>query len=461
MNEIPNKPRVTKSFSQRLGLPGKVAGIVLLALLQLIPLALVEGLLTERLERRDQATHDITSTWGEDQQVVGPVLIVPYRYYYMEKKEVQVGNRTVLQDTEMSQQDNAYFLPTHLKIEANAVPKRLHKGIYQAVVYDATLDLSGDFASPDFAPFKLGKFDILWDQASIAVPIRDLRGVQETLAIKLGDQNLPLLPGSTLKFYTQGIHADISHFKAPTGPLPFQLKLSVRGSNTLQFAPIGMENIVHMVSPWPNPSFSGGFLPVDRRITPEGFDATWRISYYGRSFQQQWRDAEAPFKAEDLSNSYYGVGFLTLIDSYRNVERSIKYGILFIALIFITFFLFEILARLRLHLIQYSLVSAALVAFYLALLSLSEFVSFGFSYLIAAGVSTLLITAYCSRILGSWRITLGLASGLAAVYGALYVILQLEDYSLLVGTAILMAALAAVMYVTRNVNWYGNENEQG
>ena len=455
----PHPVSTKKSFFQRFSLLGKVAGILLIAVLQLIPLALIEGLLTERLARRDQATQEITSTWGDDQQVVGPVLIVPYRYYYTEKKEVLVGNRTILQDTEVSQLDNAYFLPTHLNIEGQATPKRLYKGIYQAVVYDANLDLSGDFSVPDFTPFKLGKFDILWNQASLALPIHDLRGVEETLAIHLGNYDFPLFPGSTLKFYPQGIHADLTNFKSPTIPIPFHLKINVRGSDALEFAPIGVENTVHLTSPWPDPSFYGGFLPAERKVTPQGFDATWRISYYGRNFQQQWRDADSPLKAEDLTASYYGVGFLTLIDSYRNVERSIKYGILFIALVFITFFLFEILARLRLHLIQYSLVSAGLVIFYLALLSLSEFISFGFSYLIAAGVSTLLITAYCSRILGSGRLTLGLTAGLAAVYGALYVILQLEDYSLLVGTAVLIAALGAVMYVTRNVNWYGNGGE--
>ena len=104
-----------------------------------------------RLSRRDHATHDITSTWSENQQVIGPVLIVPYRYYYTEKKEVFFGGHPGLQDVEVSQQDNAYFLPAHLNIEGQVTPKRLHRGIYQAVVYDATVDLSGDFAAPDFA----------------------------------------------------------------------------------------------------------------------------------------------------------------------------------------------------------------------------------------------------------------------------------------------------------------------
>lgn len=259
-----------KSTWKRFALPGKVAGIVILVLLQLIPLVLVEGLLTERLERRDQATQEITSTWGNHQQIIGPILIVPYRFYYTEKKEVLVQNHTILQDTEVSQQDLAYFLPTHLNIEGQATPKRLHKGIYQAVVYDATLELSGDFAAPDFTPFKLGKFDILWDQASLALPIHDLRGAQETLAIHLGDSDLALLPGSTLKFYPQGIHADITHFKPPTAPLPFHLKINLRGSEDLQFAPIGVENTVHLSSPWPDPSFSGAFLPAERTHYPAG-----------------------------------------------------------------------------------------------------------------------------------------------------------------------------------------------
>ena len=460
MNATPVPPfPPVKSFWKRFALLGKVGGIFILVLLQLIPLALVDGLLSDRLARRDQATQEITSTWGDDQQVVGPVLIVPYRYYYTEKKQVVVDNHTVLQDTEVSQDDLAYFLPAHLNIDGQATPRRLHKGIYQAVVYDAALDISGDFAPPDFTPFKLGKFDILWDQASIAVPIHDLRGVQETIAIHLGENDLPLLPGSTLKFYPQGIHADLVHFQPPTAPLPFHLKINVRGSQDLQFAPIGVENTVHLTSPWPDPSFIGNFLPADRTITAQGFDANWRVSYYGRNFPQQWREADGSFKTDDLTNSFYGVGFISLIDSYRNVERSIKYGILFIVLIFITFFLFEILAKLRLHLIQYSLVSAALVLFYLALLSLSEFISFGASYLIAAGISTLLVSAYCARILASLPRALGLAAGLAVVYAALYVILQLEDYSLLVGTAVLVVALAAVMYVTRNVNWYGDSAE--
>lgn len=460
MNETPPLPLpVIKKSNNRFALLGKIGGILILALLQLIPLAFVEGLLTDRLSRRDQATQDITSTWGTNQQIIGPVLIVPYRYYYTEKRQVLVKGEMVWQDTQVTQDDVAYFLPSRLKVDGRATPQRLHKGIYQAVVYDAALNVSGEFAPPDFTPFKLGKYDVLWDKASLAVPIADLRGAQETLKAHLGDNDLLMLPGSTLKIYPQGIHADVPKFTAPTGPVPFNFQLTVRGSGDLQFAPIGMENVVHLTSTWRDPSFRGTFLPTERTITPQGFDATWKVSYYGRNFPQQWRGIENQFKPEDLTSSYYGVSFLTLIDSYRNVERAIKYGILFIALIFVTFFLFEILARLKLHLIQYGLVSAALVIFYLALLSLSEFVSFGLSYLIAAGLSTLLITAYCSRILGRKGLTFGLTTGLAAVYGALYVILQLEDYSLLVGTAVLMAALAAVMYATRNVNWYGTGNE--
>ena len=442
-------------FLQRYALLGKIAGIVILGLLQLVPLVMLDGLLNDRLQRRSQADEDITAAWGGNQQVLGPVLIVPYAYYYTEKKPVEIKGQTVMQDTEVSVEDIAYFLPSQLKIEGHATPEKLHKGIYQSVVYNADLELSGEFAPPDFASFKLGKYEVHWDRASVAVPILDLRGAQETLKMQWGDSDLLMQPGSTLKFYTQGIHADIPNLKSPTGPLLFHLKLSIRGSGDLQFAPLGMENVVHLSSTWPDPGFDGAFLPAERTVTPQGFDATWRISYYGRNFPQQWRNADITFPVDELSKSYYGVSFLTLIDSYRNVERAIKYGVLFIALISVTFFLFEILARLRLHLIQYAMVSAALILFYLTLLSLSEVVSFGLSYVIAAGVSILLIAGYCSHILANRRLVLGLTAGLATIYGALYVILQLEDYSLLVGTAVLVAALAAVMYTTRKVNWYG------
>lgn len=449
------------SFLKRLSTVFKILGIVVLALLLLIPLSFVEGLLGDRLQRSTDATNEITSTWGQSQQVAGAVLIVPYRYYYTEKKEVVVNGQPVQQEVETSALDQAYFLPHTFKVEGTVTPRIRYKGIYQAVVYDADLQLSGEFTQPDFTAFKnLGKYEVLWDQATLAFPIHDLRGVQETLSVAWAGKDLVLLPQSTLKFYPQGVHGVVPNLSAKgTSLLPFNLSLTLRGSGDINFAPVGMDNVVHLASGWPSPGFKGAFLPTERKITPQGFDAIWKVSYYGRNFPQQWRDADSPLNPDDFNTSYFGVNFIATIDSYRNVERSINYGILFITLIFVTFFLFETLTRWRVHIIQYALVGAALVLFYLALLSLSEFLNFGLSYLIAAGASILLITAYTAKILGNLRFALYLTVGLALVYGVLYVILQLEDYSLLVGTAGLFVGLGAVMYVTRNIDWYAQSEK--
>lgn len=460
MNESssPSFLNLVVSAIKRLSTIAKVAGISLLALLLLIPLSFVEDLLSERLQRRNKAIHEITSTWGDQQQVLGPILVVPYRYFYKTKGLVEVKGKTVLQETETAVSDIAYFLPGKLHITGNIVPRQLHKGIYQAVVYDANLSLSGEFPALDFAPFKRRKVEVLWDQARLAFPIRDLRGVSDTLKLKWGTSELALEPGSTLKFYPQGVHVYLPKIEAGAA-LPFQLNLSLRGSGDIEFAPLGVENVLKLTSTWPDPGFQGAYLPQTRKITPEGFEAEWRISYYGRNIPQQWVEEGSEFNMKNLASSYYGVAFVSLIDSYRSVERATKYGLLFIALVFVTFFLFETLTKLRVHTIQYTLVGAALVLFYLALLSLSEFVNFGLSYVVAALASTLLITLYSSKVLKSRRLTLALGGGLGVVYALLYFILQLQDYSLLAGTVGLFIALGAVMYVTRNIDWYGGEGK--
>jgi inner membrane protein len=181
-----------------------------------------------------------------------------------------------------------------------------------------------------------------------------------------------------------------------------------------------------------------------------------QVSGYARDYSQQWTDQDAasglnPAWAEA---SLFGVNFLSGIDAYRNTERAIKYGVLFIVLVFAAFFLFEVLVALRIHPIQYAIVGAALCLFYLALLSLSEFLSFGLSYLVAAAVTTLLICFHCVKMLESGARRVIVALLLTGIYGYLYVALQLQDYALLLGTAALFAVLAAVIFVTRKIDWY-------
>jgi inner membrane protein len=210
---------------------------------------------------------------------------------------------------------------------------------------------------------------------------------------------------------------------------------------------------VKLASPWPAPGFQGAFLPVQREVTPGGFNATWQVSYYGRDFPQQWSSgtlaAPAPSAIEAAS---FGVQLVETVTAYRTIERAIKYGVLFLALVFVTFFLFEVLSAVRLNALNYLLVGGALCLFYLGLLSLSEFIGFPLAYAGAATASVLLIGLYGRSVLQSTVRSLLICGMLGGVYGYLYFVLQMEDFSLLAGTAALFALLAAVMFATRRLD---------
>ena len=177
----------------------------------------------------------------------------------------------------------------------------------------------------------------------------------------------------------------------------FSIPLDFNGSEGIYFAPFGVQNEATLKSNWPNPAFRGAFLPAERSVRPSGFDAKWKVSHYRRDYPQSWtsRTGNERFSVLSVTNSRFAVQLLSILDAYRYVERSIKYGVLFLVLVFTTFFLFEVTARQKIHPFQYLMVGAALCLFYLLLLSISEFIGFSWAYLIAAVVSTGLITWYC------------------------------------------------------------------
>ena len=437
-----------------------MAGVVLLILVLLIPLGMIKSVLWERLGRRDEAVADITSSWGREQRIIGPVLKVPYRYSIKSWKEQPLaGGKSEKVEVVETAVANAYFLPALLAIDGRIEPTRRRRGIYQAVVYTGKLAYSGQFTRPDFASLRIEESNVLWDDALVTFAIPDLRGVKETLQLQWGADQLPLSPGSKLKGFTSGVFARVSGLRESPGMIPWRLELALNGSGGINFAPVGAQNTVKLASPWPDPSFRGAFLPSERKVTRDGFAATWQVSFYGRDYAQQWTDQEAAngINATSAASSLLGVDFLPGIDAYRNVERAIKYGVLFLVLVFTAFFLFEVLSSLRIHPFQYALVGAALCLFYLGLLSLSEFIAFGLAYWTAAGVTTLLIGYYSAKVLRGGVRTVIILGLLAAIYGFLYVALQLQDYSLLLGTGGLFAVLAIVIGATRNLDWYARD----
>src|SRR5438309_687679 len=278
----------------------------------------------------------------------------------------------------------------------------LHRGIYEAAILRAQVKLSGKFAPTDFGALKIDIKDVQWIDAFVSIAINDLRGTREGLVLEWGGTKRPLLPGSQLPGYTTGATAMLVDGKPINAPMEFSIPIDFNGSEGIYFAPFGVQNQAVMKSNWPDPAFRGAFLPAERSVRADGFEAKWRISYYGRNYPQAWtsRNGNERFTINAVSGSLFGAQFLSILDAYRYVERSIKYGVLFLVLVFTTFFLFEVTARQKIHPFQYLMVGAALCLFFLLLLSISEFIGFGYAYLIAAVASTILITWYCRLLLG-------------------------------------------------------------
>src|SRR5579864_1251466 len=456
----PPLPKSQPSFGKRYRTVLKLVGVGVLILLLLIPLGMIAGVLSDRLSRRNEAVTGITSSWGREQCVIGPVLIIPYQYRFKTVKEV-TGKDGKIEKHEVEEVATAwaYFLPELLNVTGDAETQMLHRGIYEAAVFRAQVKLSGRFSAPDFGPFKIDPKDVQWKDAMVTVAVSDLRGTREGLVLDWGGVKRPLLPGSQVPGYTTGATATLADEKPINAPVEFSIPIDFNGSEGIYFAPFGVQNEATLKSNWPDPSFKGAFLPAERSVRPDGFDAKWKVSYYGRSYPQSWtsQTGNERFTTQAVAQSMFGAQFLSILDAYRYVERSIKYGVLFLVLVFTTFFLFEMTARQKIHPFQYLMVGAALCIFYLLLLSISEFIGFGLAYLIAAVASTILITWYGKFFLSGGVRTLMIGAGLAGVYTFLYITLRQQDYALLMGAIALFLVLAVVMYVTRKVDWYARD----
>jgi inner membrane protein len=453
MNLPPKLPLNAERFARRNAAGLKLLFVGALVLLLLGPLYFVRKTLDERLGRYDAAVGTITQTWGKTQRLVGPVLVVPYTYKTdTEEWIVSPEGRRYRDKVSRTNAAEAFFLPDVLEADGQIEPSARRLGIYSTHVYAAKLRFNGRFAAPSLGFTGVANPEPQWDRARVCFAISDLRGTREALVLKWGAADVALQPGARLEGFGPGLHGPVK-VSPDSGAIEFSLGLTLNGSGGLSFVPLGRQTVVKLASPWPAPGFQGAFLPVQREVTPGGFNATWQVSYYGRDFPQQWSSgtvaAPAPSAIEAAS---FGVQLVETVTAYRTIERAIKYGVLFLALVFVTFFLFEVLSAVRLNALNYLLVGGALCLFYLGLLSLSEFIGFPLAYAGAATVSVLLIGLYGRSVLQSTVRSLLVCGMLGGVYGYLYFVLQMEDFSLLAGTAALFALLAAVMFATRRLD---------
>lgn len=432
---------------RRLRYPAMVELIILggLAIVLVIALTVIRSLVSERSQRAQSVRAEIASSWGQSQTIGGPVIVVPFRVRFVDSQGKQQYST-----------NRARFLPERLKIAGRVLPERRHRGIFETIVYRTDLTLDGHFARPDFSSWSVPPEDILWNEAVVTIGVPDLRGIRGTPVLQWNEQTYPFSGGSgDPKLWATGLTATPSLAGSGVERYTFSLKLELNGSEQIGFYPLGGETVVDLTSPWPDPSFNGAFLPEWRSVTPSGFAARWRVSSLARSYPQKWREwgddhATAPAA---IGPSAFSVGLYSPVGHYQQTERSMKYGALFIILTFLTFFLYELLSPVTLHPVQYFLVGGALCLFYLLLLSISEHAPFGFAYAIASVATISLISSYGAALLRSrWRV-LGLVGVLGLLYAYLYVLLQLEDWALLMGSIGLFLILALVMYTTRTVDW--------
>ena len=447
--------------------------IGVLSLLLLIPTGMISSIVYERESRSQEAINEVSSKWSNEQTVAGPILTIPYKKYLKDK-----DNPTKVVETV----SYAHFLPERLDISGNIEPKMLNRGMYDVVVYNSKLDLSGGFKAPDWSKLNINPADAFLDQATVSVNIPDMRGIKEKIAFAWNGAAINLEPGvqgdigkyldltvpvqynsdnerfdgiMPTKMSPDAISTSGSGVSAKVpvgndGSYNFKLVLDLNGSQRLNFLPLGSETNVEVKSSWNNPSFDGTFLPDERDVTNSGFTAKWKVLQFNRNSPQSF----AELSNSNLIGSAFGVKLMVPVDQYQKTSRAVKYAILTIALTFLIFFFVEIFNRTRIHPFQYILVGLALVLFFTLLLSISEHLGFNYAYLISAASILLMTSLYTKTVFKNTRATVILALILAAIYTFIYTILQLQDYALLIGSIGLFFILAAVMFISRKINWY-------
>lgn len=429
----------------------KILVLGLLTLGLLIPVAFILALVHEREVRLHEVEKEIATIWGAEQMLTGPVLSIPYRRLVEEP-----GASGASQRRDRWVRGEAIYLPEELEVTAVLHPETRQRGIFSAVVYLADVSVRGSFRLPDPKALGLGAADLRWNEAKLLVTVSDAHGLARPLELDGAGRAGAFEPTRRSSLPGVALAAPVDDLAAldRTARLPFSLKMALRGSGALKFTPSAKSTRIEVQSPWPDPGFDGGFLPVERTISESGFAASWHVSSVARSFPQQWRErGDGSTTRSSLIDSGFGVRLTQPADAYQQTERAAKYAILFITLTFATFLLCELTSSRRLHPIQYLLVGSALVVFYLLLLSLTEHFAFSVSYLAAAAATVLLVAGYTRAILASRRLALTLLAWMSVLYGYLYVLLRLEDYALLAGSLGLFALLAAFMWLTRRLDW--------
>lgn len=448
----------------------KLFSIGFLILILMIPTVWIEELIRERQYRADEVITEVASKWSGSQKISGPILVIPFKTYQV----IDLGKdgRQIKEEIK-----KAFFLPEELDVTGDISPEILHRGIFDAVVYQSKLKVKSSFTKPDFKSLAVAEEDILWKDAYMAFGITDLRGISENPVFTLDGQPLSAEPsnniGATVSQERNASTGDYAYQDAPaalssTGIITklnwensesfrsnLTVELNLKGSERLDFVPAGKTTSVKLSSTWNNPSFDGEFLPAQREITEAGFTASWKVLHFNRPFSQQWTEGN-----QELSGADFGVRLLIPVDQYQKSIRTSKYGVLVILLTFMALFLVEITQKIRIHPFQYILVGGALIIYYILLLSFSEHIGYNVAYIVASVATVILISLYSTTFFTTKKLSLLFAVLLLVFYTFIYVIILQQDFSLLLGSIGLFLVLGTLMYFSRKVKWYSDPKLQ-
>lgn len=438
-----------------------VKGSAILVVVILLSLALsrIEGLVLERQYRASEAEQGIAQSHAGRQSLLGPVLLTQCSESWQEtegsgKDAKRVDRR---RDFRLSAVPRTHAIDARLAMEAR------YRGLFKVNTYATQLQVSAEWAS--LAALRPQRehtgSQLACDPVDLMVAVSDARGIRQA-AVTLDGQPLAVEPGTMHDKYPSGFHVALPEARRNgETPLRVALTLDLVGTSAFAVVPIGRDSRMHLSADWPHPSFNGRFLPdpATRTVRSDGFEASWQVSALATTAVQDFAHGVALCvpgeggKAPCLDS--FDVDFIDPVNPYSLSDRAIKYGMLFVGLTFVAVGMVELLLRRRVHPVQYLLVGCAISVFFLLLLSLSEHFPFGPSYAAAAAACVALLAFYGRHMLGGWRAGVLFGAGIAALYGALYTLLQMEQASLVTGAVLLFCVLAGVMVATRRLDWYG------
>lgn len=451
MNQSVSKPARFTGRSKG----NKLLIVCALAVLMAIPALLVFGLLTERTYRAEQVATEVGGLMGGPQVFMGPVIQVPYVILPVTRTDENgVSTRMT------GERGHLIIFPETGEARAVTHSEVRSRSIFRVPVYTSDLHFEAQFDLKGAAAAKPGAL-IMWDKASLMTGASDSRGARRDIVARVGDQSLTVAPsgkndvnGTALNLFAAPMTIEDASL-----PLKVDVRMNFTGAQKLGILAYGKSSKATITGDWKHPSFGGGFLPETRemeRATDKGFSATWSVPFIARGLP-------AVIEADQLSSlnaSELSVTFVEPTNPYQSVGRSLKYAMLFVGLVFLTYFLFESTSKKELHPAQYILVGLAQITFYLLLLSFAEHIGFDAAFAIAATATILLIAGYAGLIFASKLRFVAALGVFSALYGLIYLLMRMEDYALMVGAVSAFLVIAAVMILTRNINWFGKDRAE-